>query len=180
MKAGAAQKGQSLQVCILKHLFIYLFICHLVSKMRKPKQFNIWDNILVLYDAIKKTKQTERRVNGWLTACCTALKWHQNQCWEPMWLVRLAYLWKCDCAKESPRCMLATFSVLTGLLKGMSELTALKLLKSWTPTSRAAASRMAPTSSSLVTGMFSIGIMTNNTSYIGVYNRQLRFTYFWD
>lgn len=45
--------------------------------------------------------------------------------------------------------MLATSRVFTGLLKGMSELTALKLLKSRVPTSRAAASLMAPTSSSL-------------------------------
>lgn len=45
--------------------------------------------------------------------------------------------------------MLATSRVFTGLLKATSELMALKLLKSRVPTSRAAASRMAPTSSSL-------------------------------
>lgn len=61
------------------------------------------------------------------------------------------YLWKWACMKETPGWMLTTSSVFTGFLKGMSELTALKLLKSCTPTSRAAASRIAPTSSSLMT-----------------------------
>lgn len=60
------------------------------------------------------------------------------------------YLWKCACAKELPGCMFSTSSVFTGLLKGRSELTARKLLKSWVPSSRSAASRMAPTSNSLV------------------------------
>lgn len=66
-----------------------------------------------------------------------------------MWLFDF-YLWKWACAKETPVLMVAASSVLTGFLKGRSELTALKLLKSWTPTSRAAASRMASTSSTLM------------------------------
>lgn len=67
------------------------------------------------------------------------------------WPECVAYLWKWACMKETPGWMLTTSIVFTGFLKGMSELTALKLLKSCTPTSRAAASRIAPTSSSLMT-----------------------------
>lgn len=119
---------------------------HKSSKLTPIDAFSQWKPITSLLDVILTVKGDP----GVFTVDSLRLSRNYRRIYNRLMRLLEIYLWKWACVKETPVLMAAASSVFTGFLKGRSELMALKLLKSWTPTSRAAASRMAATSSSLM------------------------------